>query len=115
RQKRRKLFRAAAWSTAWTTTAVRRRESLVEVEMNHVDAHVARPGDPDEGVHVGTVHVNETARFVNDVADLFDVGFEQAERVGISQHQTGDVAMCAEFAQVIEIRQTLRSRANRFD
>ncbi len=52
---------------------------------------------------------------MNDVADLFDVRLEETERVWISQHQTGDLAVGAEFAQVIKICQTLGCRADRFD
>ena len=43
---------------ARTAAAVRRREGLVQVEVHHVDAEIARPGDADERVHVGAVHVD---------------------------------------------------------
>ena len=82
---------------------MRSRKRLVKVEVNDVHAHVAGPRDADECVHVGAVHVNETAGFMNDVADLFDVALEESERVWVGQHQSGNIAVRAEFAQVFEI------------
>ena len=72
--------------------------------MNDVDAHVARARNADERVHVCAVHVDQSAGFVNDVADLLDVPFEESECVWIRQHQAGHFAVRAEFAQVIQIR-----------
>src|SRR6185503_15171759 len=76
-QKLFELFRAAAWSRAWATAAVRSGKRFVEVEVNNVDAHVAGARDADECVHVGAVHVDEAAGFVNDVANLFDVPLKE--------------------------------------
>ncbi len=87
---------------------MRRRKRLVQVQMDHVDAHVARPRDADQRIHVGAVHVDQPAGVVNDLADLLDVSFKQSERVRIGQHQARDVAVRTEFAQVIEISQDLR-------
>ena len=50
-------YRAGPGSAA----AVRRRKCLVQVEVHHVDAHVAGAGDADERVHVGAVHVEQRA------------------------------------------------------
>ena len=71
--------------------------------MNDVDAHVARTRDANKRVHVCAVHVNEAAGFVDDLADLFDVALEESECVWVRQHQPGNFAVRAEFAQVIEI------------
>ena len=83
--------------------------------MNHVNAHVARPRDANQRVHVGAVHVHETSRVMNDATNLLDVFLKQAEGVRIRQHQSGHVAMRAEFAQVIEVRQSFRRRSNCLD
>ena len=60
-----------------------RREGLVKIQVNDVDTHVAGACDADERVHVGAVHVNEAAGFMDDVADLADVGFEDADGVRV--------------------------------
>ena len=75
----------------------------MKIQVNDVDTHVAGACDADERVHVGAVHVNEAAGFVNDLADLFDVALEKAEGVGVGQHQAGDFTVSTKFAQVIEI------------
>ena len=54
---------------AGAAAAVRRRERLVQVELQHVDAHVARLGHADQRVHVGAVHVDETAGCVHGRRD----------------------------------------------
>ena len=83
--------------------------------MNNVDTHVAGPRDAHERVQVRAVHVNQSPGVVNDVANLANVFLEQAERVRICQHQSGDIAVRAQLPQVIEISQTFRRRFDRFD
>ena len=98
---------AAAWATAWTTAAVRSRKSLVQVEMDNVDAHVAGSRHAHQRVHVRAVHVNQPARLMHDPANLLNVSFEEPERVRVRQHQAGNVPAGTELAQVIEIGQSL--------
>ena len=45
------------WARAGTSAAVRRRKSLVQVEVHHVHAEVAGTRDAGQRVHVGAVHV----------------------------------------------------------
>ena len=71
--------------------AVRGRERLVEVELHHVGAHVARLGDAEQRVEVGAVEVEQGAVLVQHLRDLADLGLEHAERVGIGDHQRRDV------------------------
>jgi hypothetical protein len=40
---------------------------------------------------------------VDYLANLLNVLFKEPKRVGIREHEPGDVAVCADFAQVIEI------------
>src|SRR2546422_9672737 len=79
--KRFELFRATARARARASATVRRGKSLVQVEMNHIDAHVARPRDAHQRVHVGAVHVHETSCVMNDATNLLDVFLKQAEGV----------------------------------
>jgi hypothetical protein len=59
----------------------------VQVDVDDVEAHVARPGDPADGVQVRAVVVHERACVVEDACDLGDVLVEEPERGRVRQHQ----------------------------
>ena len=84
----------------------------MQVEVNDVDSHIARPRHADEGIHVCPIHINEPTRLVHNLANLLDVRLKEPERVGIRKHEPGNMAPGAELAQMLEIRQPLRRRAN---
>ena len=63
----------------------------MQVDVDDVEAHVARARDAADGVQVRPVVVHERARRVEDVADLLDVLVEEAERRRVRQHQAGGV------------------------
>ena len=63
---------------AGTAAAVRRGESLVQVDVHDVEAHVAGTGVTHDGVEVGAVVVAEAARLMHDVDELADDGVEHA-------------------------------------
>ena len=77
-------------------------EGLVQVEVHDVEAHVARPREAHDRVQVGAVVVQRGAHAVHDLGDLGDVLVEDPERVGVRQHQAGDVAVGL-AAQVLEV------------
>ena len=79
----------------------------MQIQMDDIDAHVAGPRHADKSVHVGAVHVNQPARVVNDAANLLNVLLKQSECVWIGQHQSGDVAVGAQLAQMIQIGKTV--------
>ena len=72
---------------------MRCRESLMQIEMHHVDAEVARPRDPDQRIHIRAIHVNQRALGVQELRDASNVLFENAERVRIRDHQRRDVVI----------------------
>ncbi len=82
--------------------AVRLRERLVQVEVHDVEAHVARAADAHDRVQVRAVVVERGAGVVDDAGDLLDVGVEEAERVGVGEHQAGD-AVVGQPPQVLEV------------
>ena len=59
--------------------------------MDDVEAHVARPRVAHHRVEVGAVVVERPARRVDQAGDLGDVLVEETERVGVGQHQAGDL------------------------
>ena len=81
---------------------MRLRERLVQVDVDDVEAHVARPRDPADGVQVRAVVVHERADAVEDRGDLLDVLVEEAERRRVGQHQPGGVLVDL-AAQVLDV------------
>jgi len=59
--------------------------------VDDVEAHVAGTGVAHDGVEVGAVVVEGAAGLVDQAGDLGDVLVEEAERVGVGQHQAGDL------------------------
>ena len=76
---------------ARTAAAVRSGKCLMQIEVHDVGAEVARPRDADQRVHVRAVHVELGALGVQNFGDARNVLFEDAERVGIGEHQRGDI------------------------
>ncbi len=70
---------------------MRGRESLVQIEVHDVDAEVAGAHFADQRIHVGAVHVEQAALGMQNVGNLVDVLLKHAERVGIGQHERGDI------------------------
>ena len=85
-----------------TAAAVRLREGLVQVDVDDVEAHVARPRDAHDRVQVGAVVVERRAGVVHDAGDLLDALVEEAERVRVGEHQAGDVLVRL-GAQVVDV------------
>ena len=69
------------------SSAVWLREGLVQVVVDDVEAHVAGARDPDDGVQVRAVVVQERARIVEDRRDLLDALVEEPERRGVREHE----------------------------
>ena len=63
----------------------------MQVEVHYVHAEVAGADFADQGVHVGAVHVEQGAFGVEDVGDLVDLVFKDAEGGGVGEHQRGGV------------------------
>lgn len=76
---------------ARAAAAVRDAERLVQVEVGHVAAEVARLGETDQGVEVGAVHVDLAARVVHLAADVGDVLLENTVRGGVGDHEDGEL------------------------
>ena len=59
--------------------------------MDDVEAHVPGADDAEDGIEVGTVVVEKATDAVDSGGDSRDVLLEQAEGVGIGQHDAGHV------------------------
>ncbi len=96
---------------AGPAAAVRLRERLVQVEVDDVEARVARAHDAHDGVQVRAVVVERGAHVVDDPGDLLDVAVEQPERVRVREHQAGHV-LGGLLAQVVEVHPAVRVGAH---
>ena len=106
---RQELLQALAHTdgtVARTTAAMRRGEGLVEVDVHHVEAHVARTGHTEDRVEVGTIIIEERAAGVDELGDLGNLLLEEAQRVGVGHHDGGDVIAQERF-EVLDIDEAL--------
>ncbi len=55
---------------SWPSPTVRSGEGLVEIEVNDVEPHHTRIGPPKDGVHVGTIVVEEGGMSVDELRDF---------------------------------------------
>ena len=69
--------------------AVRNAEGLVQIQVAHVEADVARPHQTHHGIHVGAIHIDLTAVCVDQRADVAHALFEHAVRGRVGHHQRG--------------------------
>ena len=69
---------------------MRRGECLVQVDVHHIEAHIARTTGTQHGVEVSTIVVHQTTTVVNKLCNLRDAGLEKAKRVGIGHHHSGN-------------------------
>ena len=65
--------------------------------MHHVDAEIAGTNFTDQRIHVGAVHVKQAALGMHNVGDLVDLLLEHAQRIGIGQHQRGNIFIHLRF------------------
>ena len=88
---------AGHWARTRSASAVWGRESLVQVEVHHVGAEITGTHLADQSVHVGAVHVEQRALGVQQVGDLVDLLLEDAQGVGIGEHERGNVIVHLRF------------------
>ena len=73
--------------------AVRTCKGLVKVEVAHIGTHVSWAGQTNLGVHIGTVHVDETTGTVDDIHNFQNTFFESTVGRGIGNHDAGEVVL----------------------
>src|SRR5690606_28333188 len=75
---------------ARTAATVGDAEGLVQVQVGHVAAELARGAEADHGVHVGAVDVHLAAVGMDDLADFADAFLEHAVGGRVGDHQRGE-------------------------
>src|SRR6185312_13142552 len=71
------------------TTTVRDAEGLVQVEVRHIAAEVAEPGETEQGVEVRAIDVDLAAGVVHGLADRRDLLLVHAVCRGVGDHERG--------------------------
>ena len=88
---------------------MRRGEGLVQVQVHHVRAKVARPHLAHQRVHVRAVHVQQRALRMQDVRNLVNLALEYADGRRVGQHQRGRIFI-HHALQLGDIHHALRIR-----
>ena len=102
---------AANRAGARAAPAMRGGEGLVQVQVHHIKPHVSRPHLAHDGVQVCAVIVAQASAIMHQTRDFQDIGVEQAQRVGVRQHQAGDIIAAGGF-QRLHIHTALRVGGN---
>ena len=63
----------------------------MQVVVQHIDTKVPGPYDAQQGVHVGPITIDQAATAMDEIDYLSHLLFEQPKRIGIGQHQPGDI------------------------
>ena len=50
----------------------------MEVEVHHIDAAIRGAQNPEQGVHIGPIPIDQSASLMNQVADQGDILIEHA-------------------------------------
>src|SRR5437867_866155 len=79
-------FRRADRAGTGPSSAVRRRECLVEVQVNDVETHIAGPRLAEESVHVRPVIIHQASGVVDRLRYLDDLPLKEAEGVWNREH-----------------------------
>ena len=70
RQERLQMLLHRHRTAARAAAAMRRGERLVQIDVHHVDAEIARPRDAHQRIHIRAVHVDHGALGVQDLRAL---------------------------------------------
>ena len=88
---------------------MRRRESLVQIDMHHVEAHIARTTRPQHRIQVGTIVVHQTTTVMDEFGNLWDTHLEETEGIGIGHHHGSNLLSLLgdNTLQVVEIHRAI--------
>ena len=66
-------------------------EGLVQIDVHHIEAHIARTAHAEHGVEVGSVVVHQTSALVHQPCYLGNLFLEDTQGVGVGHHHAGNV------------------------
>ena len=63
-----------------------RRKRLVQIHVNNIETHVARPDLAEDRIEICAVVIQQAAGIVNQLAHFQNLLFKYTQRRGIGQH-----------------------------
>ena len=69
-----------------STAAVRHGPCLVQIVMHRIDAEFVEVEPSSDGVHIGAIHIDQSADCVNAFGHHAEVCFEDARSVRVCAH-----------------------------
>ena len=91
-----------------TTRSMRTSKCFVDIIVHHVPAKISWSSDPHDGIHVGTVNVNQTSRVMHDLGRLGNLFFKQSQRVRVGHHEDGGLIVHVPF-ELLQIDESTSS------
>src|SRR5712672_595693 len=76
---------------SWAASAMRCATRFMQVEMHHVEPHIAGTSDTQDGNSIGTVVVKLSTHLVYQRRNFHDFAVEESQFVRVSHHDGGDV------------------------
>ena len=92
---------------------MRRGKCFVQVQVHHVGAEIAGTCEAHQRIHIRAIHIEQRAFAVQDIGRRHDMRFENAQRIGVRDHQPGHVFGDG-FLQRRKIQQALFVRPDVF-
>ena len=95
-----------------TATAMRGGESLMEIDVHHVEAHIAWATGTKHRIEVGTIIIHQATTGVDEFCNLRNMFLEESEGIRIGHHHGGDIGafLIDQSFQVNQINESLRVR-----
>ena len=83
-------------------------ERLVQVQVANISTNLTRRAQANLSIHVGAVHVDLPAVFVDNLADLLDLGLKDSIRAGVGNHHCAKLGgmLLALLSQIDQIQIT---------
>ena len=77
----------------------------MQINVHHIEAHIARTTSAQHRVQVGTIVVHQTTHIVNKFRNLRNTGLKKPQRIGVGHHHGGDLCtlLSNDTLQVVEV------------
>ena len=109
---RKELFQALAntnRSRTWSTSAMRCRECLMQVDVHNVEAHISRAAYTKHRVEVGSIIIHKTTTFVYKSLYLRNLTLKKTKCIRIGHHH-GCNSIVKQSTQIVYIDNTFCCR-----
>ena len=108
---RQELFQSFSYTnrtTARTTATMRCRESLMQIDMHHIEAHISRTACAEHRIQVSSVIIHQSATLMNELCYFRNVTFKESQSIWVCHHH-GSNAIIEQSLQILNIHNTVSS------